>query len=315
MHPALSVIVFTTASGAGYGMLFWIGLFNAANLLPHDRWFAPVSLVLALVLITGGLISSTFHLGHPERAWRAISQWRTSWLSREGFVALLTYIPACLFGLGLATDHGSTGVSIMFGILSACGAAAAIVCTAYIYRSLKPVQRWANGWVLPNYLALAAMTGALWLTALAPLFGIEWRMIGWLAVALICVAALLKLAYWRYIDRTTSASTAETATGLGSIGPVRLLDPPHTSENYLLKEMGFRVARKHASRLRRIAFQASFVLPLLLLLIALIAGGGAGLVLPILAAPIATLGVLIERWLFFAEAKHTVMLYYGAARA
>ena len=29
----------------------------------------------------------------------------------------------------------------------------------------------------------------------------------------------------------------------------------------------------------------------------------------------ASAGVLVERWLFFAEARHTVMLYYGAEAA
>ncbi|HEX4078119.1 MAG TPA: DmsC/YnfH family molybdoenzyme membrane anchor subunit [Rhizomicrobium sp.] len=313
MHPALSVIVFTTATGAGYGMLFWLGMFAVANGLPPDRYFAPASLLLSLVFISAGLLSSTLHLGHPERAWRAISQWRSSWLSREGLAALLTYIPALLFGMGILVFHRTGGIWALFGALAALGATVTVICSAYIYRSLKPIQRWANGWVLPNYLALAAMTGALWLAALAAFSGVEPPTIVWLALTLIFPAALLKLAYWNYIDRTGSASTAETATGLA--GPVNLLDPPHTAENYLLKEMGFRVARKHAARLRRIAFAAAFVLPFLLVLTGLFAGHSARLALFAAAAPLATVGALIERWLFFSEAKHTVTLYYGAARA
>lgn len=315
MHPALSVILFTTASGAGYGMLFWLGIFSATNTLPSDRLFAPISLALAFAAITGGLISSTFHLGHPERAWRAISQWRSSWLSREGLVALATYLPAGLFGIGLVVFHRSDGFWAACGGLAATGAACSVVCTAYIYRSLKPVQRWANAWVVPNYLALAAMTGALWLAALGALFDIEQPAFALLAVALVVPAALLKLAYWRYIDGTASSSTAESATGLGAIGQVRLLDPPHTSDNYLLKEMGFRIARRHASRLRRISFITAFLLPFLLLVAGLDAGGNTLLLLSSIAALVSTFGVLVERWLFFAEAKHTVMLYYGAARA
>ena len=312
MHPALSVILFTTSSGAGYGMLFWLGVFSVADTLPSDRFFAPFSLALALAAISGGLISSTFHLGHPERAWRAISQWRSSWLSREGLVALATYIPAGLFGIGLVVFHRSDGFWAACGGLAAVGAVSSVVCTAYIYRSLKPVQRWANAWVVPNYLALAAMTGGLWLIALAGVFGIERPVIGWLAVILVLPAAVLKLGYWRYIDRTTSTSTAETATGLGSIGAVTMLDPPHTSDNYLLKEMGFRIARRHASRLRRISFIAAFVLPVLLMVAGLYVGGTTLIIVSLIAAPLSTFGVLIERWLFFAEAKHTVMLYYGA---
>ncbi|MGH6877698.1 MAG: dimethyl sulfoxide reductase anchor subunit family protein, partial [Rhizomicrobium sp.] len=311
--PALSVIVFTTATGAGYGMLFWLGLFAAANALPPDRYFAPGSLALSLVLVSAGLLSSTLHLGHPERAWRAISQWRSSWLSREGLVALVTYVPALLFGAGMVVFHRTDGIWAVCGVLAALGGAATVICSAYIYRSLKPIQRWANAWVLPNYLSLAAMTGALWLAMMAALFDIDEPALGWLALALLPIAAALKIGYWRHIDTTASASTAESATGLA--GPVRLLDPPHTSENYLLKEMGFRIARKHASRLRRIAVACAFVLPFLLTGSGLMAGEAARPALFVLSALLSIFGVLIERWLFFAEAKHTVMLYYGASRA
>ncbi len=281
--------------------------------MPLDGYFALASLATSLVFITAGLISSTFHLGHPERAWRAVSQWRSSWLAREGLVALLTYVPALLFGIGAIVFHRTTGLWAACGALAAIGATATVACSAYIYRSLKPIQRWANGWVLPNYLALAAMTGAFWLAALAAIFDVAHPEMSWVAAAVVLPAALLKLGYWRYIDNSASASSAETATGLA--GPVRLLDPPHTSENYLLKEMGFRVARKHAARLRRIAFIAAYVLPLLLLAIGIPADRSIQLILFSLAAPISTFGVLIERWLFFAEAKHTVTLYYGSARA
>src|SRR5215475_4218546 len=99
MHPALSVIIFTTASGAGYGLLVWYGLMSAFAEMPGGRIVALVVLPLALVLVTAGLLSSTFHLGRPERAWRALSQWRTSWLSREGVCSFVTYAPAGLLAL------------------------------------------------------------------------------------------------------------------------------------------------------------------------------------------------------------------------
>ena len=100
MHPALSIIFFTTASGAGYGLLVLLGLGGAFGWLPAERGFGLVGMGLSLGLITAGLLSSTFHLGHPERAWRALSQWRSSWLSREGVMAIATYAPAGLLGLG-----------------------------------------------------------------------------------------------------------------------------------------------------------------------------------------------------------------------
>ena len=65
MHPALSVIVFTTLSGAGYGLLFLIGVLSGTAVLPESRWFGLVALGLSLGLASIGLVASTFHLGHP----------------------------------------------------------------------------------------------------------------------------------------------------------------------------------------------------------------------------------------------------------
>ncbi len=312
MHPSFSVIFFTTASGAGYGLLALLGVLAPLGVVPRSTLFAFVALGLALGLITAGLLSSTFHLGRPERALRAFSQWRSSWLSREGVASVATYVPVGLFA---ALWVFSGIVSPLLGFLAAACAVVTVVCTAMIYRSLKPIQRWHNGWVVPNYLAFALMTGVLWLAFLLQLFGAGKDGIAWLALGSIILASVLKLGYWRFIDGSSSASTAESATGLGALGKVTLFEAPHTSENYLLKEMGFQIARKHAAKLRRISFLLAFTLPLLLSLVPLLEVGWPPTLATFLAATIATVGVLAERWLFFAEAKHTVMLYYGAARA
>src|SRR5215470_11341547 len=139
MHPALSVIVFTTVSGAGYGLLAWVGVWAVAGWLPADRGLAAASLALALAFITAGLLSSTLHLGHPERAWRAFSQWRSSWLSREGVASVATYAPAMLFALGWLGLGNTGGIWAFFGALAAVGATVTVVCTAFIYQSLKPI--------------------------------------------------------------------------------------------------------------------------------------------------------------------------------
>jgi DMSO reductase anchor subunit len=312
VHPSFSVIFFTTASGAGYGLLALVGALAPLGIAPSDAAFGFVALGLALGGVTAGLVSSTFHLGHPERALRAFSQWRSSWLSREGVAAVVTYLPAGLFGI-FWVFFGV--VSAILGTLTAIGSVVTVFCTAMIYRSLRPVQRWHNGWVVPNYGALALMTGALWLALLLRLFGTGKEGVTWLVLFAIILAAVLKLAYWRFIDTSASAGTAESATGLGALGKVRLLEAPHTSENYLLKEMGFQIARKHAAKLRRIAFLLAFALPFALSLVPLASSGWPAALAALLAAPLATFGVLIERWLFFAEAKHAVTLYYGAARA
>ncbi|MSO75462.1 MAG: dimethyl sulfoxide reductase anchor subunit [Alphaproteobacteria bacterium] len=319
MHPAASVIIFTTLTGAGYGLLVWLGLFAAFGLLPAEFGFGLLALALALGLVSAGLLASTAHLGHPERAWRALSQWRTSWLSREGVMALAAYVPAGLFAIGWVFLGRNDGIWAMFGLVASVASAATVYCTGMIYASLKPVQRWCNAWVVPGYLLLALMTGALLLNILLHLFALQGGSA--IGVAILAVAAgwAAKRGYWRFIDTTSAASTPASATGLGRIGAVRLLDAPHTEENYLLKEMGFQLARKHAAKLRRIAELAGFAMPFALSLGVLwansLGAGGAGLALAVLAALSAALGVAVERWLFFGEAKHTVMLYYGAGRA
>jgi DMSO reductase anchor subunit len=315
MHPALSVIVFTVASGAGYGLLFLLGIGGAGGWLQPERWFGVTSFILSIGAITFGLVSSTFHLGHPERAWRAVSQWRSSWLSREGLASLIAYVPAAIFAFGWIAFGRNSGAWGLFGLIAAAWAAITVYCTGMIYASLKPIQRWHNGYVVPCYLLLAAMTGAAWLNALAHVFGLASDGLTLVAIVALAVAWPVKLAYWRFIDRTRSESTAESATGLGHLGKVRLLDAPHTEDNYLMREMGFRIARKHAYRLRAFATILAFVLPFLLTALTIALVQPVAVLAAVLAALFATLGVLIERWLFFAEAKHTVTLYYGQGTA
>jgi DMSO reductase anchor subunit len=157
------------------------------------------------------------------------------------------------------------------------------------------------------------MTGALLLQALLGLFGKLPAPVSWFTVVVLVIALAAKLAYWRSIDRAPARSTAESATGLGALGRVRLLEAPHTEDNYLMKEMGHSIARKHAGKLRRLAIGFGFLLPLLLTLLCPTLPLLAGALVALLAAASGLGGVLLERWLFFAEAKHSVTLYYGAA--
>jgi sulfite dehydrogenase (quinone) subunit SoeC len=312
MKPALSVIFFTSVSGAGYGMLFWLGVLDAAAALPEGRWFGPVAIGVALALASAGLLASTWHLGRPERAWRAISQWRSSWFSREGVAALLAYLPAAGFAIAWLCVGPFAPLTRALGLVGAIAGCATVVCTAMIYRCLRPVRQWHNGFVLPNYLLLAAFSGGACLSANA----IFWRpgparLTAALALAGCVAAAVGKLAYWRSIDRGHAASTIESATGLGWLGPVRMLEAPHTEENYLLREMGFRIARKHAGRLRRVALTLGFAVPAVLLTVGGVLAGTTGRVVLPTAALWALVGLYVERWLFFAQATHTVTLYYG----
>ena len=309
MHPAYSVILFTTASGAGYGLLGLLGLVGFNHGPASSAAFALTAMALALILITVGLLASTFHLGHPERAWRALSQWRSSWLSREGVAAVVTYVPALAFGFvwsGLVQAPALIGP---LGIVTALMCGLTVYCTAKIYASLKTIRAWNQPLTVPVYLVFGLATGAAILTAIATLFGRFQPFQVGLTVVALAVTATLKYFYWRAIDTAPRNHTIEAATGLGRIGAVSQWEVPHTAGNFVQKEMGFAVARKHAAKLRNIVFLL-LALSLLLMLASLAAPP-----VSLLAAVAALAAAVTERWLFFAEAQHVSTLYYGAKAA
>lgn len=326
MHPAFSVIFFTTLSGAGYGVLALIGALltdaplgtrvDAGEPAGSFLMLLAVLLVLALAMVTIGLLSSTFHLGKPMRAWRAFSQWRTSWLSREGVLSLATYVPAlALLGLTLAVMLGNPAGRDAFasaGPALAWAAAAlavlTVACTAMIYASLVPIPAWRHGLVLPAYLGFALQGGLAIVAAAIALLG--WPAAG-LALALGLVSlvlAAIKLRYWRDIDRDPLPATRGDAVGLPG-REVSVFERPHSEQNYLTREMGFVVARKHARKLRAIALVLFGLVPVMAALLVWALPASAPVALP-LAALSALLGAFVERWLFFAQAKHLVTLYY-----
>lgn len=311
MHPAYSVILFTTASGAGYGLLIWLAILSAFGVVPADRWLGVVGLGLAFALITAGLLSSTFHLGHPERAWRAFSQWRSSWLSREGVAAVATYVPAGLFGMGWVFLERNDGIWSLLGLLAAALALVTVYCTGMIYASLKTVRQWNQSVVPWIYIALALSTGGVLAIALLNAFGLSRPWFTLVAIVSIVISLGLKRRYWSTIDSEEKAWTIGDATGLGHLGQVRVLDQPHTQPNYINREMGFEVARLHAEKLRKITLALTFVVPGALMLLTLIPSVSVGILASLLAVVAAGVGVAVERWLFFAEAEHVSMLYYG----
>jgi DMSO reductase anchor subunit len=303
MHPAFSVIVFTTISGIGYGLAMLLGL----GALEPGGWSLAAH-ILAFLLISGGLLSSTLHLGNPQRAWRAFSQWRSSWLSREGVFSILTFGPLLLSML-LAWNGER---SVIVGLLLALGALATVVATGMIYASLRSIRAWYTPLTPAIFVAHAISGGALLASVFA--FLADQRNGAFLVlVAVVALAVAWGAKHvWRKRARDNSAEpTAEQATGLGHIGKVRLLEKPHVMGNYLTREMGFRVARKHAEKLFLIAVALAAALPLLLALLALAASNGLALVLLVVAVLSHLAGMMVERWLFFAEARHAVSSYYG----
>ena len=311
MQPAYSVIFFTVSSGAGYGLLIWLALAVLTGRWELSAVPGLAGAGLALVLVSAGLMSSTMHLGHPERSWRAFSQWRTSWLSREGVFAVLTYVPALLLAAGWLMDDIGRGVVRGAALATVLLAATTVMSTGMIYASLKPIPRWHNGWVVPVYLLMALASGAFLFLVLLGISGTADSSSLWGAIVLIVIAWTVKIGYWHDIDKRDPVSTAESVTGLGNLGEVSLFESPHTSENFVMREMGYHIARKHAARLRAIALLAGGVAPVITTILSIAFGDWLAAPLLSAGAVLGLIGVVVERWLFFAEAQHVVTLYYG----
>ncbi|MEE9272690.1 MAG: DmsC/YnfH family molybdoenzyme membrane anchor subunit [Robiginitomaculum sp.] len=313
MHPAKSVIYFTIATGAGYGLFFWLALLAFHGLLPANKIFAFTALAISFGLIITGLLSSTLHLGHPKRAWRAFSQWRSSWLSREGVMAILTFIPMSLFAIAWVLMGKDTGVIRIIGLIGAVMALITVFTTSMIYASIKAIPAWHNIWTKLSYLVLSLMSGSILAMAIVAAFGYPqaYHLMHPTAVFIV-LGLIVKILYWMHILTSKLVSTAESATGLGKFGEVSLAASPHSEDNYLLKEMGYQIARKHATKIRVIVAVLAFLVPLVLIFVCMHSLGGTGRTFGLIAtALICMIGLVFERWLFFAEAKHAVMLFYG----
>ncbi|CAN0463268.1 MAG: dibenzothiophene desulfurase [Mameliella sp.] len=288
MHPAPSIIAFTTFSGLGLGLLFWLGIDPTAP----TGWVAFAFFLIGYLLAVGGLMASALHLGRPERALKAFSQWRSSWLSREAWMAVVALTVMGIYAALLVF------LNLQITVLGWLGAAlclATVFTTSMIYTQLKTVPRWHH-WSTPVLFQLYALGGGALLSGRVTT-----------GLVLIVLAALAQAGWWLAGDQrlATSGTTIESATGLGHIGKVRAFEPPHTGSNYLLREMVFVVGRKHGQKLRLIALVLMAVLPVLLLLLPF------GHLLAVVAVLSHVAGVLVSRWLFFAEAEHVVGLYYG----
>ena len=289
MHPAPSIIAFTVLSGLGLGLLAFLGLGVATPTgLAAFFWFG-----LGYALTLAGLAFSAFHLGHPERALKAFSQWRSSWLSREAVLVTAALIVMAPHAAGLVFWGRPL---IWFGAIGGMLCLQTVLATSMIYAQLRSVPRWSH-WTTPTVFLLAAVSGGallLGLTIAAQL------LLAWLGLALVL--------HWVLGDRRFAASGSDlgTATGLGARGSLRQLEPPHTGQNYLLKEMAYVVARKHALKLRVIALVLGCLVPSALLWVAPYT-----VISAIAAALMHVLGMAVARWLFFAEAEHVVGLYYG----
>lgn len=289
MRPAPSLILFSVLSGLGFGLIAWLG----AGAIRTSGWSATGLAAIALALAGAGLVASLFHLGQPRRMLKAFSQWRSSWLSREAALSVATLVGFALY----AALWALLGLRIApLGWLVTGLALATTGATAMIYAQMKSVPRWRSP-LTPMIFLLAALAGGALLAGALPA-----------ARVLLGALTLAQLVDWSLGDGRFAAATTNlgSATGLDQFGRLRAFEPPHTGANYLTREMVFVVGRRHVDKLRAIGLALAALAPLAGTL-ALPASPIRGALM--LGAHLS--GMLVLRWLFFAQAEHVVGLYYG----
>jgi sulfite dehydrogenase (quinone) subunit SoeC len=289
MNPAPSVIIFSVLSGAGFGLLAYLGV----GAVQPTGWGAFLWWGLGYGLAIAGLLAATFHLGNPKNAIKAFSQWRTSWLSREAWASVATLLILAPVAL---SDWLGLGWPRLPGMIGAALALFTVFTTSMIYTQIRAVPRWHH-WITPVMFVAFALAGGAVLAD-------QFRIAPWL---LALVGGVL-VAAWTIGDGqfARAGATLGTATGLDRIGKPAVFELPHTGGNYLTREMIHVVGRKHAMKLRGIALAFAALLPALVLMVTSSLWGLA------LAAVLHLIGAFAARWLFFAEAEHVVGLYYGA---
>jgi sulfite dehydrogenase (quinone) subunit SoeC len=319
MNPAFSVVFLTTLSGAGQGLLIaLVGVQAALRLGGIDMAVVPqmfyvVGAALACLLGALGLVASFFHLGHPERAWRAIAMWRTSWLSRE-CLALPAFL-ACTFAFGIAHALASR-YSLAIGILAVVASGLLFICTAMIYACLRFLQEWATPLTLVNFVLLGCASGFTLATACA----------AWLAPTLIvplavsaCLLTLAgcasRIASLKRNARLRPKSTVQSATGIRA-ARLEQKSRGFTAGAFNLREFFHGKTPRTLRRVKWTFLIAAFIVPFCLVAFGASASMrsiGLSLALLCAAAAIQYAGLVAERWFFFAEARHPQNLYYRQA--
>jgi DMSO reductase anchor subunit len=308
MKPAFSVIFFTVASGFGLGLFALLALADLAGLGGGlTRNAIVIAGVVALALTTAGLFSSTLHLANPKNAWRAFSRFKTSWLSREGVFAVVFY-PFALAYLASAWFGGPDKLHVLLGVGAIVLAVVVVYCTGMIYACLKTIPQWHSRLVPLNYLLLGGFSASLALLAVALADGARPVPYAALALLLGTAAAIFKGIYYHRFRAPVGKHTLAGAIGM-TAAQAKLLDAGHTHGTFLTKEFGFQLARSNAVALRYAVFAATFLVPFLVLATGVRTPAVVGF-----ATLVALGGLLAERWLFFAEARHVVNLYHGVQR-
>ena len=322
MHPAFSVIFLTTLIGVGQGLflaLYTGQLYSVVNVLPvqDSHTFYGTGSLLALVFLAGGLVASVFHLGRPERAWRSATQWRTSWLSREVIVLPAFMGLTAIYGMIHYFDLNpvlfrfsgefSVDLSLLVGGMNTVLAFALFFCTGMIYACVKFLQEWASPLTVVNYTLLGAASGFSLATAFAANVGSglvtfygAWAIIITLAAFVTRSASLLRNARIRYKSSLRSAIGVRHAR-------IEQKSRGFMAGSFNTREYFHGAPQRIFRAVKWIFLVLVFPLPVLLLSIGL---GSQLFALLALAFATQYIGLLAERWFFFAQANHPQNLYY-----
>ena len=322
MHPAFSVIFLTTLIGVGQGL--FLALFTAQSyalfdLLPKQdgHAFYAHGSALALLFLIGGLIASFFHLGRPERAWRSATQWRTSWLSREVIVLPAFMATVFLYGLAhlldwkpvLATLPSGIAIdaSVALGTVGTLLAFLLYLSTGMIYACLRFLREWHTPLTVINYTLLGGASGFTLAAAFAAFVAPELARFfaGWaLIILLLGLAARVASLIRNY--RLKPKSTLQSAIGIKHPRIVQKTQG-FMGGSFNTREFFHGRSRAFLRSIKWLFLVGVFVVPASLL-VAGFSGAAAGLLLTAFA--IQYLGLIAERWFFFAQANHPQNLYY-----
>jgi len=322
MHPAFSVIFLTTLIGAGQGLflaLYTGQLYAVFKLLPSQDpvSFYAVGSLLVLVLLVAGLASSFFHLGRPERAWRSASCWRTSWLSREVIVLPLLMAACAAWGLihylslnPVLVSFNETidiDLSLLVGAVATFLCFALFLCTGMIYACIRMLQEWATPLTVINYTLLGGSSGFMLATAFAAWqgSGMTWFFGGW-AVVLTLLAFVSRSASLVRNSRLKHKSSIQSAIGIRH-ARIEQIAQGAMGGSFNTRHFFHGASPRKYRSVKWVFLVLVFPLPLILLSVGL---GAHQLGLLIAAFIVQYIGLLMERWFFFAQANHPQNLYY-----
>ena len=307
MRPQLSIILFTTLAGMAQGLLFFIALLNIEAPVLSAPFIAILALPVSFVLLTLGLVASFFHLGHPERAWRAAMMWRTSWLSRE--VIALPAVMALTAITFFFVISGMVPAWLWAALL--IGTLALWICTAKIYQCIRFIQEWSHPSTLSNFILLGLTSGGLLLEFLLMLWNdpsvpLGMGLISGANFILLFLALNLKLWIWRRNQQLKPKSNLASATGIKG-NNIRQTSMGFMGGSFNTREFFHHQTDRAISNIRKIILLMAYIGPMILLAFSMNSPSVAEIAFALF---IHYIGLLAERWMFFAEANHPQNLYY-----